>query len=98
MTRRNRRYERQLARLGHRVPVLGGTLRALTLPGRRWLRLPVALLLIICGVLGFLPILGFWMLPLGALLLATDLRILRAPLGALIVRLRAMVRRWNLRF
>ena len=31
------------------------------------------------GVVGFLPILGFWMLPLGALLLAEDLPFLRKP-------------------
>ncbi|MDQ2805153.1 MAG: hypothetical protein M3Y41_21680 [Pseudomonadota bacterium] len=31
------------------------------------------------GVLGFLPILGFWMVPLGLLLLAKDLPVLRRP-------------------
>jgi hypothetical protein len=29
--------------------------------------------LIFCGLLGFLPILGFWMLPLGFLVLSHDL-------------------------
>lgn len=40
---------------------------------RAWppLRWAVGLLLIVGGVLGFLPVLGFWMIPLGILLLAS---------------------------
>ncbi|HEY9549855.1 MAG TPA: hypothetical protein VIR45_10170 [Kiloniellaceae bacterium] len=34
------------------------------------LRWSLGVLLIGCGVLGFLPVLGFWMIPLGVLLLA----------------------------
>jgi len=37
------------------------------------LRLVLGLLLICGGVLGFLPILGFWMLPLGVAVAALDL-------------------------
>lgn len=39
---------------------------------RAWppLRWSIGLLLIVGGVLGFLPVLGFWMVPLGVLLLA----------------------------
>jgi hypothetical protein len=48
-------------------------------PGRIWLRIPLALLLIAGGFLGFLPILGFWMVPLGAVLLAEDVPFLRRP-------------------
>lgn len=48
-------------------------------PGRAWLRIPVAILLIVSGFLGFLPLLGFWMLPIGALLLAEDVPVLRRP-------------------
>ncbi|MBS0639508.1 MAG: hypothetical protein JSS43_06525 [Proteobacteria bacterium] len=44
-----------------------------------WLRVPFAVLLIAAGFLGFLPILGFWMVPLGILLLAEDLPFLRRP-------------------
>jgi hypothetical protein len=36
------------------------------------------LLLILGGLLFFLPILGIWMLPLGLLLLAEDLPVLRS--------------------
>nr|WP_328702886.1 hypothetical protein [Arenibaculum pallidiluteum] len=55
------------------------------LRGRRGtrVRVPAAVLLMAGGVLGFLPILGFWMLPLGVLLLALDLPVLRPPIAAL---------------
>ncbi|WP_233545004.1 hypothetical protein [Pseudooceanicola sediminis] len=41
------------------------------------LRLPLGIGLCVGGVLGFLPILGFWMLPLGFALIAMDVRWLR---------------------
>ncbi len=37
----------------------------------------LGLVLIAAGVLGFLPVLGFWMIPLGIALLATDVPVLR---------------------
>lgn len=37
----------------------------------------LGLVLIIAGILGFLPVLGFWMIPLGIALLATDIPVLR---------------------
>ena len=37
-----------------------------------WMRKIVGVLLICGGILGFLPVLGFWMVPLGMMLLATD--------------------------
>ena len=53
-------------------------------PGSRWVRLPVALLLMAAGVVGFLPILGFWMVPLGLVLIAEDIPFLQRPLARLI--------------
>ena len=38
------------------------------------LRLVIGILLIISGIFGFLPILGFWMIPLGAAIVVMDLR------------------------
>jgi hypothetical protein len=38
------------------------------------------LLLIVGGVVGFLPVLGFWMIPLGLLLLAQDVPFLQRPI------------------
>jgi hypothetical protein len=34
--------------------------------------MPIGILLVIFGILGFLPILGFWMVPLGLAVLAID--------------------------
>jgi uncharacterized RDD family membrane protein YckC len=58
--------------------------RTLREPSARMWRMPVAGLLIAGGFLGFLPILGFWMVPLGLLLLAIDLPVLRPPLARLL--------------
>lgn len=43
------------------------------LPKSKPLRIGLGILLIGCGLLGFLPILGFWMFPLGLLVLSVDL-------------------------
>jgi hypothetical protein len=50
---------------------LGG--REIALPRSRWLRMGLGVAFIIGGLLGFLPIVGFWMLPLGLLILSYDL-------------------------
>ena len=47
------------------------------MPRSRVGRIVIGTLLIIGGFLGFLPILGFWMVPLGLLVLSQDLRIVR---------------------
>ena len=57
--------------------------RNVPLPANRFARLGIGLLLIIGGILGFLPVLGFWMVPLGLLVLSYDL---------------PPVRRWRRRF
>lgn len=68
-------------------------LQRLRTPAARWIRVPAGLLLIAGGFLGFLPILGFWMLPLGLLLLAIDIPLLRTPTGWLIERVRRLIGR-----
>jgi hypothetical protein len=47
------------------------------LPRSRIFRLIIGVALILGGLLGFLPILGFWMIPLGLLILSVDLPIVR---------------------
>ncbi len=42
-----------------------------------WVRRGAGILLVIGGLLGFLPVLGFWMLPLGLILLSDDVPWLR---------------------
>ena len=51
--------------------------RTLNLPTSRLIRIPIGILLIVFGFLGFLPVLGFWMIPLGLLILSVDLPIVR---------------------
>jgi hypothetical protein len=41
----------------------------------RGLRLALGIILILGGLVGFLPILGFWMLPLGIAVAALDVRL-----------------------
>jgi len=40
-------------------------------------RILIGVLLVIGGTLGFLPVLGFWMIPLGVLVLSIDLPLAR---------------------
>ena len=47
-------------------------------PSCFWIRMPAGMALICGGLLGFLPVLGFWMLPLALLLLADDIALLRS--------------------
>lgn len=51
--------------------------RSLTLPGNPAVRIGLGIFLILCGVVGFLPILGFWMVPLGLLILSVDSPLIR---------------------
>ncbi len=53
------------------------------LPESRPLRILLGIALIIGGLLGFLPILGFWMIPLGVMVLSLEI---------------PLVRRWRRRF
>ena len=49
----------------------------LQLPKSKPLRIGLGTVLIGGGVLGFLPVLGFWMIPLGLLVLSVDLPFVR---------------------
>lgn len=51
--------------------------REIALPRSRLLRIMIGVSLLIGGVLGFLPVLGFWMIPLGFLVLSFENRHLR---------------------
>ncbi|MDQ0468666.1 hypothetical protein [Labrys wisconsinensis] len=51
--------------------------RHVHLPRSRALRLLVGGLFVAGGLLGFLPILGFWMVPLGLLILSVDVPVVR---------------------
>lgn len=80
MTVDERQFHLRMKRFERRLPsaMARGARRIRFSP--RVIRVPLALLLIGGGFLGFLPVLGFWMIPLGLLLLALDLPVLRAPM------------------
>jgi hypothetical protein len=66
-------------------------------PKRWWLRIPIALLLMLGGVFSFLPILGLWMLPVGALLLSQDIPWLKRATVAVLMPTEAAWNRWRTR-
>ena len=70
--------------------------RRIPLPGSAALRIAIGGLLILCGCLGFLPVLGFWMVPVGVVVLSIDLPIARRLRRRAEVRLVPLVRRLRL--
>lgn len=94
MTHGERRFQRQFEVLARLIPALRGPMAALRRDSWFPIRFPAAILLIIGGLLSFLPVLGIWMLPLGLLLLAVDLPVLRGPISVLIIRSRHTGKRW----
>jgi hypothetical protein len=73
-----RKFDRLLARLQARLPGRAGRAMAwLISPAASLLRLPLAVLFIVGGIFSFLPVLGVWMLPLGILLIAVDVALVR---------------------
>jgi len=63
-----------------KISVMG---REFSMPRSRRMRIVIGVVLIFLGLLGFLPVLGFWMIPLGVLVLSYEF---------------AIVRRWRRRF
>jgi hypothetical protein len=51
--------------------------REFTMPRSRGLRIAIGGVLVFFGILGFLPILGFWMIPLGLLVLSYEFAAVR---------------------
>ena len=53
-------------------------------PSSMWVRIPLAILLILGGIFSILPVLGLWMLPVGLLLFAQDVPWLQPPLARML--------------
>ena len=71
-------HEYRVERLIDRLPKrLRTTVHWLRRPSSRWVRIPAGLLLAGASFLSILPFFGLWMLPLGLMLLAEDLPLLR---------------------
>ena len=85
-------HRRRLAALVDRLP---GRFRAwvrwLLRPESRWARIPAGILLILGGFLAILPVFGLWMLPLGLILIAEDVPIVRRAVSR---ALAWMEKRW----
>ncbi len=64
-------------------------------PKWRWLRPPIGLGLVVLGMFGFLPVLGFWMIPLGLAVLAVDFPAAERALDWLTEKGRALEARWR---
>ena len=62
---------------------------------RRWLRILGGSALIAGGLLGFLPILGFWMIPLGIGILGQEVTWVRRLEHRLMDKLRGLVGRFG---
>ena len=66
--------------------------RYIDLPGSRIARTSLGAGFIVAGTLGFLPVLGFWMVPVGLLVLSADFPAVRRWNRRATVRI---VRAWN---
>src|SRR5215212_173433 len=51
--------------------------RSIELPKSRLLRIAIGVVLVLLGFVGFLPVLGFWMIPLGLAVLSIDIPLVR---------------------
>lgn len=51
--------------------------RSFTMPQSRMARIAIGCLLVFLGMFGFLPVLGFWMIPLGLLVLSYEFAAVR---------------------
>jgi hypothetical protein len=75
-------YDYRLERLIARLPArCQRAVRWLRRPSARWARIPAGILLVLGGCLAILPIFGLWMIPLGLILLAEDMPLLRRLRG-----------------
>ena len=79
-------FKRKVARIAFKLLKWG---RDHVPPGARTL---IGVLLMVGGVFGFLPILGFWMFPLGLAFAALDIPPARRWLDRRMVRLQAVAR------
>ena len=97
--REQARLDRQLDRLEDALPDQPSTLVAwVRRPSHRYVRIPLAVVLVAGGVFSILPLLGVWMLPLGLMLLAIDVPFLQGPVNRVILwaeRLWMDFKRWR---
>ena len=66
--------------------------KSIQLPTSKLIRIPIGIVLILGGLLGFLPILGFWMIPLGLVVLSVDIPAVRRWRRKMTVKLGAWLK------
>jgi hypothetical protein len=91
--RHRKRLERQFDALSRKAPFLEALRPIIQVRPGILVRVPLALLFLAGGLLFVLPFFGLWMIPLGLMVLAIDLPVLRPMVTAGVIRLR---RRWVL--
>ena len=74
--------EGRLGRTERKISIFG---KEITMPQSRPVRISIGVALIFFGILGFLPILGFWMIPLGLLVLSYEFAVVRRYRRRLVV-------------
>jgi hypothetical protein len=78
----------ELDRLERRLPDWPAWLmRKVRSPAAERYRMPAAVALTVGGLFGVLPVLGFWMTPLGLSLIAFDVPFMQPPLARLLARI-----------
>ncbi len=91
MTGRMVKHDPRLQRLLNALPHPARRSYAwLIRPEAKWVRLPLGFALIAGGAMGFLPVLGVWMLPVGALLVGEDI----PPVRRATLRVLGRLQRW----
>ena len=89
-----RAFETVEAEVPHR---LARALRWVRSPQARWLRIPLGAILIVLSLFAWLPVIGVEFLPLGLLIIAVDVPVLRKPVARAILWLEekwVALRRW----
>ena len=80
--------DEELDRLQTRLPdSISRFMQKVRGPAVKPYRIPAGIGLILGGTVGFLPILGFWMVPLGLAVLAQDVPVMRPPLARLLAKI-----------
>jgi len=93
--KQKKRLRRQFSAIARMAPPMRRFIDALLHGRLRLIRLPVAVFLILGGLLSILPVLGLWMLPLGLMLLAVDVPLLRPYVSNALIRIRRRLGVWR---
>jgi hypothetical protein len=92
-----KKLQRQFDAFARAVPPSRKPIERLLEPRWRWVRMPLAIALIVGGFFAVLPVFGLWMIPLGLLVLALDVPPLQPHVVAGSIRTRRQIRLWQAR-